>query len=184
MDTTKRKFDIAYLIAKENLAFTKMAPHCELLQERHGVNLGTGYKNEKACATFVDLIAQEQQRTRAAAHYHEFANQSFILQLDGSTDVGNVEGEVFLTIYCDPHVIYSRVHVRNGFYTVRRPSRSNAAGQLACLCEAMGSMGIANWESKLIGMGCDGASVNMGTRAGLNSLYLREPCHGSQSSGA
>ena len=30
MDTTKRRFDIAYLIAKENLAFTKMAPLCEL----------------------------------------------------------------------------------------------------------------------------------------------------------
>ena len=53
MDTTKCKFDIAYLIAKENLAFIKMAPLCELL-ERHGVNLGTGYKNEKVCATFVD----------------------------------------------------------------------------------------------------------------------------------
>ena len=59
MDATKRRFDIAYLIAKEHLAFAKMAPICEL-QERHVVNLGTGYKNEKACATFIDLIALEQ----------------------------------------------------------------------------------------------------------------------------
>ena len=35
----KRKFDIAYLIAKHNLAFTKMGPLCEL-EERHGVDLG------------------------------------------------------------------------------------------------------------------------------------------------
>ena len=29
-DRTKRKFDVAYLIEKEKLAFTKMAPVCEL----------------------------------------------------------------------------------------------------------------------------------------------------------
>ena len=84
--------------------------------------------------------------------------------------MGNVEDEVFLTVYCDPHATDGRVHVRNEFLTVRRPSRSNTAGLLACLREAMGFMGIANWESKLIGVGCDGASVNMGTRAGLNGL--------------
>ena len=39
----KRKFDIAYLIAKHNLAFTKMGPLCKL-EERHGVDLGQGYK--------------------------------------------------------------------------------------------------------------------------------------------
>ena len=39
----KRKFDISYFISKENLAFTKMQPLCELL-ERQGVDLGQGYK--------------------------------------------------------------------------------------------------------------------------------------------
>ena len=47
----KREFDIAYLIAKHNLAFTKMGPLCER-EERHGVDLGQGYKNDQACATF------------------------------------------------------------------------------------------------------------------------------------
>ena len=49
----KRKFDIAYLIAKHNLAFTKVGPLCEL-EERHGVDLGQGYKNDQACATLGD----------------------------------------------------------------------------------------------------------------------------------
>ena len=35
---TKRKFDIGYLIAKENMAFAKIGPLCQL-EERHGVNL-------------------------------------------------------------------------------------------------------------------------------------------------
>jgi len=60
IETTKRKFNIAYMICKENMVFSKMAPLCELL-EWHGVNLGSGYKNQKACATFVDYISQEQQ---------------------------------------------------------------------------------------------------------------------------
>ena len=50
------KFDISYMIAKEKLAFTKMKPICEL-EESHGVNLGVGYKNNCACATFVSFIA-------------------------------------------------------------------------------------------------------------------------------
>ena len=58
---TKRKFDIAYLIAKENMAFAKMGPLCQL-EERHGVDLGQGYKNELACATFIDYIAQKQRQ--------------------------------------------------------------------------------------------------------------------------
>ena len=42
----KRKFDIAYFVAKEGLPFTKMAPLCEL-EERHDVNLDN---NNQACA--------------------------------------------------------------------------------------------------------------------------------------
>ena len=42
------------------MAFTKMKPICEL-EERHGVSLGAGCKNDHACATFVEFIARELQ---------------------------------------------------------------------------------------------------------------------------
>ena len=61
-ERTKRKFDIAYMIVKENLAFTKLKSVSEL-KERHGVNLEGGYKNDQACATFVQFIAREQQNS-------------------------------------------------------------------------------------------------------------------------
>jgi len=48
----KKKFDIAYMIAKENLAFTKMGSICEL-EERHGAILGSGYKNDHSCVMFI-----------------------------------------------------------------------------------------------------------------------------------
>ena len=65
----KRKFDIAYLIAKENMAFAKMGPLCAL-DERRGVDLGQGYKTKLACASFVDYIAQEQQKTYSSSAVH------------------------------------------------------------------------------------------------------------------
>ena len=37
------KFDIVYLIAKENLAFNKMGPLCKL-EEQHGIDLDQEYK--------------------------------------------------------------------------------------------------------------------------------------------
>ena len=169
METTKRKFDIAYMITKQNMTFSKMAPLCEL-HERHGVNLGNGYKNEKACATFVDYISLEQQHTivnlLARAKF-------FSLQLDGSTDSGNVEDEVFLVVFSDPYSADGRIHVRNDFLTVRRLKRANAEGLMACLRATMGCLGVAKWESKLIGVGCDGANVNMGTTGGMRGLLTQ-----------
>lgn len=56
----KRKFNIAYMIAKENLPFTKMKAVCEL-EERHGADLGEGYKNNRGCSVFFEFIAHDQQ---------------------------------------------------------------------------------------------------------------------------
>ena len=49
---TKHKFEILYVIAKEKLAFTKMKALCSL-EERHGVDLGPGFRNDHACSTFI-----------------------------------------------------------------------------------------------------------------------------------
>ena len=56
-----KKFDISYMIAKEKLAFTKMKSICEL-EEMHGVDLGAGYKNDHARATFISFIVKEQKK--------------------------------------------------------------------------------------------------------------------------
>ena len=145
------------------MAFSKIAALCEL-QERHGVDLGSGYKNEKACAMFVDYISLEQRRILMNSLDRA---RFFSLQLDGSADSGNVEDEVFLVVFCDPYTTDGRVHVRNNFLTVRHPGRANAAGLLAC---SYGLRGCCQRESKLIGVGCDGANVNMGTTGGLKGL--------------
>lgn len=78
----KKKFEVAFTIAKNNLALTKMKPICEL-EERHGVNLGLGYKINQACATFIEFIALDQQHSSVEALSRV---NFFSLQADGSTD--------------------------------------------------------------------------------------------------
>ena len=67
----KRKFDLAYVMAKENIAFTKMKPLCQL-EERHGVDLGETYKTDMVCS-FVDYIARDLRdnlsKTLQKAHF-------------------------------------------------------------------------------------------------------------------
>lgn len=57
----KKLFDLAYWLCKENLPFNKMSSLCEL-STRHGVDLGSGYNNNQACATFVHYIIAKEQR--------------------------------------------------------------------------------------------------------------------------
>ena len=89
----KRKFDLAYVMAKENIAFTK-------IKEGHGVDLGETYKTDMACFAFVDYIARDLRdnlsKTVQKAHF-------FGVQMDGSTDCANLEEELFMAIYFDYH---------------------------------------------------------------------------------
>ena len=65
------KFEVAYLIAKEKIAFSKMQP----LEERHGVDLGPGYGNDHACSTLIEFIACD---LTTADHPNQFSLQIFL----------------------------------------------------------------------------------------------------------
>ena len=85
-----KKFDISCMIAEEKLAFTKMKLIFE--QESHGVNLGVGYTNNHACATFVCFIAKYIKKKFTQFPIIKKKNQFFFsLQANASIDAGNVE---------------------------------------------------------------------------------------------
>ena len=44
----RNKFELAYFLSKEGLSFNKMSALCQL-EEKHRVDLGSGYKNNQAC---------------------------------------------------------------------------------------------------------------------------------------
>jgi len=54
----KREKDIANIIAKESLTFTKMEAICQH-EKRHGTDLESGCKNDHSCAMSIECIAQE-----------------------------------------------------------------------------------------------------------------------------
>ena len=135
-----KKFEIAYLICEEGMAFLKMSPLCQL-EEKHGVDLGSGYKNNQACAVFIEYIAQAMKETLmnilAKAKF-------FSIQGNGSTDSANVENELFLVVYFEPYSQDGRIHVRDRFLTVRCPNRSNAEGLYECFVRAMSFVNVAD----------------------------------------
>ena len=167
----KKKFDVAYLMAKEGIAFNKMKALCKL-QERHGVDLGETYKNDQACAIFVDFIAQDlQERLGDALHKAKF----FSIQMDGSTDSGNIEEELFLVIYFNPYGTDGSVHIHNRYFCVRQPKSVDAAGLFECLERALDYLGVDIKSKKLIGFGCDGASVNIAKQGVRGLIQVDRP---------
>ena len=156
----KGKFDVAYMLAKEGIAFSKMKPVCQLM-ERHKVYLGMGYKNNMASSTFVDYIARDlRDELSQGIHKSKF----FSIQMDGSTDSANVEEKLFLALYFDPYSSDGSVHLRSRFLCIRQPRSGNAKGLHECFGRALSYMGI-DVPHKLTGFGCDEANVNIGERA-------------------
>ena len=88
------------------LAFTKMKTLCKL-EERHGVDLGQGCKNDHSCTTFVELIAHDLQKQLMTALSH---CKFFSLPADRSTDTDNIdsEEELFLVVHFAPPQIVER----------------------------------------------------------------------------
>ena len=60
LERTKKKFDVAYLVAKKRLSM-KMYPDLLELEQKHGVDLGQSYNNEIQCGNFIDYIAKDMK---------------------------------------------------------------------------------------------------------------------------
>ena len=93
----RKKFDIAYFIATEKLSFRKFPQLCSL-EARHGVDIGTAYINEISCKMFCHYIAECKRKELI-----EIVSKInfFSIVMDGSTDKGNIDDELFLLIWCD-----------------------------------------------------------------------------------
>lgn len=66
----------------------------------------------------------------------------FSVLMDGSTDKGNIDDEMFLVTHCDIDGLDERVHTRMDFLCVRRPASVTATGLLSCLEGALQCLGI------------------------------------------
>ena len=112
---------ISYFIAKENIALVKMKYLFEVI-ERQGASDGHGYRNDKTCATFVHYIAEDLE-LQLPSHLSKVKFQSY-----ASTDFSNIDNELFLVLYFDPHTNDGKVYVRDKFLAIRQPYSSTGFG--------------------------------------------------------
>ena len=120
-DQLRHKFDIAYFMAIEKISFRKYPQFCEL-EARHGVAIGSVYTNGIACKSFTHFIAESQRRRL----FEKLAQARFFsLLIDGSTDKGNADDEVFMVVWCDSSSADEKMHT---YFHVCRPKTVDANG--------------------------------------------------------
>ena len=93
--------------------------------------------------------------------------------MDGSTDTGNIDEEMFLVLYCDVNSDEEQVYTKISFFSIERPDTVTAAGLFQCLQSALKRIAIAEIgeESckRFVGVGTDRASANIAA-SGLRGL--------------
>ena len=94
-ERVKKKFEISFVLAKEHITFLKY-PAIHELEERHGVDLGATYKNRESARNFVHYIAESQRRQ---LHVNLASCHFYSVLMDGSTDKGRVENELFVILF-------------------------------------------------------------------------------------
>ncbi|XP_056461740.1 uncharacterized protein LOC130401795 [Gadus chalcogrammus] len=86
----KVKFTIGYVIAKEEIAFTKFGPRIAL-HHKNGFNINPTYDNDVRCAEMVGQTAEGIKDTLAAQLQ---AARYLAVLIDGDTDISNTECEI------------------------------------------------------------------------------------------
>lgn len=110
----QNKFDIAYFTVIEKIPFRKYPRICEL-EARHGVSIGTAYTNEVSCKTFTHYIADAQRKELL----DKLKKVKFVsVLMDGSTDKGNVDDELFMAVWCEHNSSDERIHTKTTFFHI------------------------------------------------------------------
>ncbi|XP_057317246.1 E3 SUMO-protein ligase KIAA1586-like [Hydractinia symbiolongicarpus] len=183
MQRTKKKFEVAYFVAKNRLPLTTY-PELLKLERKHEVDIGIAYNTDRACGTFIDYMGKDMKQQLNA----DLAKAKFFSVLcDGSTDNAVVENEVIYALHFDPTPVNSNcVEVKVSFLSMTHLKHQHAVGVAAALAESYDDMVTlksaieSEFQSigimpakKLIGFTSDGASVNRGNKNSVK-MVLRE----------
>lgn len=176
LEQTKRKFQAAYFVAKEEMSLKKYESLLNY-ETLHGVSFGESYRNRFACAEYVNVIGEDLKQQLSL----DLAKATFFSVLcDGSTDTSVKENEVIYVLYFDPVPAGSdSVQVKLGFLSVKHLSSQCAGGVFSAIegsfneiKESLQSLGIQDYTERLVGFTSDGASVNRGKNESVKQ-YLR-----------
>lgn len=176
----RKKFDLCYLLAKENIAFRKY-PSLVQLEKRHGVDMGTSYLTKASTKDFIHYIAESQRLT----FRHTLKDIMFYsIAIDGSTDAGNIEDELVMIQYGLIDDKARRVKSVTRFLSVEAPARGDADGLINCLETSLKPLGISDItdassvlanDAVIVGVSTDGAAVNIAVNGMKGKLQAHLP---------
>ena len=171
LEFTKKKFETAYFVVKEELPLSKFHKILEL-EEMHGVELGNAYRNEITGGVLIDYIASSlSKELKLWLDKTEF----YSVLTDGSTDVSIVEKEAIFVLTFDPMPVgTNKVEIKLTYLNLADIKNANPSGVLASIRESFKEIGIDDFMKKLVGFGADGASVNSGNKGGVKTLLQNE----------
>ena len=129
------------------------------LEEKNGMKVTNGYKNDQAAAGFIDVIGQSMKYSfindQLSANYYSTLT-------DGSTDASILEQKVIYVLYLSKE---SEPVVK--FFIIATPEHAHADGLKECIENAFHRIGIISLYQRLANLSMDGASVNTGIHNGL-----------------
>lgn len=163
----QNKFDIAYFTAIEKIPFRKYPRICEL-EARHRVSR-TAYTNEVSCKTFTQYIADAKRKELL----NKLKKVKFVsVLIDGSTDKGNVDDELFMAVWCEHNSSDETIHTKTTFFHVEKPKSVDGSGLFESLKNALLKLEIVieTSSSKLVGIGTDRASGSRWVSHKLNAM--------------
>jgi len=126
----RRKFEIAYLVATDNMSFLVI---CDL-EKKHGLDIGVSYTYECSSRTHVHYIAEARRQELAKK---VVSAKFYSLLIDGSTNKGNIDNEAVLTVWCDSNSTDEKIHTRISYLSLIRPKFVTGEGLFEVLVQAL-----------------------------------------------
>ena len=162
-------FNTAYFVVKQEMSFLTFR-YLIRLQIKNDLSFTSGsYQSDQACRRFISFIHKELEE-QLLKKIKEAKVMSFLF--DGSTDTSSKEIEL----------IYVRILDHNGsptnlYFRLTSIEDATAEGVFRAINRAFTEAGLANWLDKVVAMGSDGASVNVGKKKGVGALLRNEKEH-------
>ena len=177
-----RIFDLCFMMAKESVAFAKYPSLLEL-EKRHGVDLGHAYTTADSAKLFTGFIAKSQRQSFFSTLY-SCGTHLFSLLMDGTTDCGNKECELMVLVYCFKNDAVEEITSCTRYLSLHSPQHADASGLLDCVGDALSLFGVdsvldqdsvlrVEGQPLLVGVGTDGATVNVAGQNGLRGQMQR-----------
>ena len=144
--------------------FSKLLDH----EERHGVVIGTAYRNRTSGTSIIEFIAEDlRNNLKQKLNKTNF----YSLLSDGSTDTSVTEKEAFFVITFNPTPGGSdKVQIEVNYFDLVEPDTADANGIVKAIKTSFEQVNI-DYLEKLVGFGSDGASVIEGKRTGLRHSF-------------